>query len=181
MSRQFRSYNANFKKLQRTKKIIYQLWWWKNFFFNVTLFVEKVWRHLTHVQIGLSQRCPSHPRVIFTNILCAAFTSSDPKNAKMTFKSSVLFALLGSARVKASRKMLVKSTPDRHLQVWGCPSQTPLTQPGMGWHSSQLAPVQPSKQLKIFPILVFITFCEPFETTLICYRGGQTFSLAYQI
>jgi len=69
------------------------------------------------VQIGLSQRCPSQPGVNFTNILCAVFTSSDPKRAKMTQKSSVLFALLGSARVKASRKMLVKSTPDRHLQV----------------------------------------------------------------
>jgi hypothetical protein len=38
----------------------------------------------------------------------AVVTSADPKSAKMTVKASVLFALLGSVRVKAAIKMLVK-------------------------------------------------------------------------
>jgi len=57
----------------------------------------------------------SHIRagVHFTNILGAAFTRADPINAKMTFKSSVLFfALLGSERVKTAGKTLMKLTPD---------------------------------------------------------------------
>ncbi len=47
------------------------------------------------------------------------------------------------------------SQPGRHLQVCGCPSQTPLTHPGIGWHSSQLTPVQPSKQLEKTPNFSF--------------------------
>ncbi len=38
-------------------------------------------------------------------------THADPKRAKNTMKSSVFFALLGSALVKAVRKMLVKLIP----------------------------------------------------------------------
>jgi len=49
--------------------------------------------------------------VNFTNILCTTFMSADHKCPKMTVKSSVLFALLRSAQVKAACKMLVKSTP----------------------------------------------------------------------
>jgi len=50
--------------------------------------------------------------VDFTNVLQAASMLSDPKSAKKnTVKLSVLFALLGSARVKAVRKMYVTSTP----------------------------------------------------------------------
>ena len=48
------------------------------------------------------------PGVNFTNVLQAAFTRADPKSAKKTVKLSCFFALLGSARVKAARRMLVK-------------------------------------------------------------------------
>ena len=36
---------------------------------------------------------------------------ADPKSAKKTVKLSSFIALLGSAGVKAARRMLVKSTP----------------------------------------------------------------------
>ena len=36
----------------------------------------------------------------------------DPKSAKKTVKLSSFIALLGSGRVKAARRMLVKLTPD---------------------------------------------------------------------
>ncbi len=39
------------------------------------------------------------------------FTSTDPKSAKKTDCLTVFFALLGSARIKAAHKKLVKSTP----------------------------------------------------------------------
>jgi len=55
-------------------------------------------------------RC-STPRDDFINILRAAFMRADPKSAKSTVKPSVFFALLEYAHVKASIKMLVKSTP----------------------------------------------------------------------
>ena len=54
-----------------------------------------------HGALGLS------PGVNFTNILRAAFTHTDPKSAK---KDSFI-GLLGSARVKAARRMLLKLTP----------------------------------------------------------------------
>jgi len=47
----------------------------------------------------------------FTNILREAFTQTDPKSAKKTDGLTVFFVLLGSARIKGFRKMLVKSTP----------------------------------------------------------------------
>ena len=53
------------------------------------------------------------PMVNFTNVLRAAFTRADPKSTKKTVKLSSFFALLGSARVKAARKMLVKLTTPR--------------------------------------------------------------------
>jgi len=37
---------------------------------------------------------------------------ADPKTVENTVKSSVFFALLGSGCIKASRKILAKSTPD---------------------------------------------------------------------
>jgi hypothetical protein len=46
--------------------------------------------------------------VSFINVLQAAFTLEDPKSAKKTDNLAVFFALLGSARKKAARKMLVK-------------------------------------------------------------------------
>jgi len=48
--------------------------------------------------------------VNFNNILRAAFTSADPRKRKKTNGLNAFFALLGSACVKALRKMLVKST-----------------------------------------------------------------------
>jgi len=54
-------------------------------------------------------------------ILCSAFTCATTKSAKHTVKLSVFFALLGSALVKAARKILVKSTPGgerRLLMIW---------------------------------------------------------------
>jgi len=44
------------------------------------------------------------------NLLKAAFTSLDLKNAKMTIGVTVFFELLGSARVKAACKTLIKLT-----------------------------------------------------------------------
>jgi len=65
------------------------------------------------------------PGVDFTNILRKAYTHADPKSTKNTLKQSVLFALLGSARVKAWHKMLVKSAPafgpqQDHCDPGGC-------------------------------------------------------------
>ena len=51
--------------------------------------------------------------VNFTNVLRAAFALVDPKSAKKAVKLSSFFALLGSSRVKAARRTLVKLTPDR--------------------------------------------------------------------
>jgi hypothetical protein len=51
--------------------------------------------------------------VNFTNVLQATFMLVDPKWVKNTGKSSVyLFTLLGSARVKAVHRMLMKLSPD---------------------------------------------------------------------
>ena len=49
--------------------------------------------------------------VNFTNVLPAALTRADPKSAKKTVKLSSFIALLGSARVKAACRTLVKLTP----------------------------------------------------------------------
>ena len=51
------------------------------------------------------------PGFNFTNILRAAFTRADPKSAKKQLNLTVFFALLGSARVKAACRTLVKLTP----------------------------------------------------------------------
>jgi len=57
--------------------------------------------------------------VNFTNILRTSFTHADPKSGKMTVKSSVLFTLLGSARIKALRKMFVKLSPGMQILIGG--------------------------------------------------------------
>ena len=49
--------------------------------------------------------------VNFTNVLQAAFTLADPKSAIKLLNLSVFFALLGSGRIKAARRTLVKLTP----------------------------------------------------------------------
>ena len=51
------------------------------------------------------------PRVNFINVLREAFTLADPKSTKKLLNLMVFFALLGSARVKAACRMLVKLTP----------------------------------------------------------------------
>jgi len=55
--------------------------------------------------------------VDFNNILRKAYMIAYPKSTKNTVKPSVFFSLLGSARVKAVHKMLVKLTPDRGQEV----------------------------------------------------------------
>ena len=50
--------------------------------------------------------------VNFINVLRAAFALEDPKSAKKTVKLSSFIALLGSGRVKAARRTLVRLTPD---------------------------------------------------------------------
>ncbi len=52
------------------------------------------------------------PGVDFTNILWAALTCKDPKSSKWHCWLDCLFALLGSACIKAARKMLVKWIPE---------------------------------------------------------------------
>jgi hypothetical protein len=49
------------------------------------------------------------------NTLCAAFTRKDPKIVKIQSSYQYLFALLGSASVKALHKMLMKLTPDGRM------------------------------------------------------------------
>jgi len=49
--------------------------------------------------------------VNFTKILRTAFTHADPKSTEMWWLDCKFFVLLGSARTKAVRKMLVKWTP----------------------------------------------------------------------
>ncbi len=49
--------------------------------------------------------------VNFTNILRTAFTLADPKSVKMIDNLTVFFTLLGSASVKAVRRMLMKLSP----------------------------------------------------------------------
>ena len=50
--------------------------------------------------------------VNFTITQRAAFKRTDPKSAKKTVKLSSFIALLGSARLKAAHRTLVKLTPD---------------------------------------------------------------------
>jgi hypothetical protein len=57
------------------------------------------------------------PWVNFTNVPQAAFTRADPKSAKKTVKLSSFIALLGSARVKATCRTLVKLTPDAKIKI----------------------------------------------------------------
>ena len=63
------------------------------------------------------------PGVNFTNVLQATFTREDPKSTIKLLNLTVFFALLGSARVKAARRILVKLTPDlRKDRVTSIPS-----------------------------------------------------------
>jgi len=55
--------------------------------------------------------------VNFTNILKAALLDLIPKAQKNAVKPSVFLVLLGSGRVKASSKTLMKLTPDNVLNI----------------------------------------------------------------
>ncbi len=63
---------------------------------------------------------PKRIRVDFTNkCLRAAFLSPDPKSAKRQSCHQFLFALLGSVRVKAARKMLMKwNLHHAYVEIW---------------------------------------------------------------
>jgi len=50
--------------------------------------------------------------VNFINVLHAAFTSADPKSVRTQSSRQYHFTLLGSARVKAPQKTLMKLTPE---------------------------------------------------------------------
>jgi len=52
------------------------------------------------------------PGVNFTNVLQKAFKHADTKSSKKTYSFTAFLALLGSVRVKAARKLWVKSTPE---------------------------------------------------------------------
>ena len=55
------------------------------------------------------------PGVNFTNVLQASFMRADPKSATKLINLTVFFALLGSARLKATRRLLVKLTPGQKM------------------------------------------------------------------
>ncbi len=52
------------------------------------------------------------PGINFIKILRAAFSLADLKSAKKTENLTVFFVILGSGHVKASRRTLMKLTPD---------------------------------------------------------------------
>jgi len=51
------------------------------------------------------------PGVNFINVLCAAFIQADPQSVKIQLSCQYLFTLLGSVRIEAAHKMLMKLTP----------------------------------------------------------------------
>jgi len=51
------------------------------------------------------------PGVNFINVLQAAFTCTDPHSVKFQLSLQYLFTLLGSARIKAAGRTLMKLTP----------------------------------------------------------------------
>ena len=65
--------------------------------------------HNTHTYTKRNSLTP--PGVDFTNILHAAFTSADSKSAKKDSQLKQLFAILGSAGVKAARKHVDEIDP----------------------------------------------------------------------
>jgi hypothetical protein len=62
---------------------------------------------------------PPIPGVNFTNVFCAAFTLVDPESVKEIQLSDLshhnFFTLLGTVRIKAVRRTLMKLTPDNKL------------------------------------------------------------------
>jgi len=56
------------------------------------------------------------PGINFINVLLKAFTRTDPESVKFQLSRQYLFTLLGSVPVKASKKMLMKLTPEKQEQ-----------------------------------------------------------------
>jgi len=61
--------------------------------------------------------CSYRSSVNFTNILRAAFTLADPESVKKIDNLTVFSTLLGSARVKAVRRTLMKLSPCQCLRT----------------------------------------------------------------
>jgi len=61
--------------------------------------------------------CWFTPGVNFINVLQAAFTHADPKNAQKTVELSVFFVLLGSVLTKVAHRTLMKLNPDDQTVV----------------------------------------------------------------
>jgi hypothetical protein len=55
-------------------------------------------------------------KINFINVLRAAFERTDPESAKKADKSTVCYALSGSALLKSAGEKLVKLTPDGWVQ-----------------------------------------------------------------
>ncbi len=70
-------------------------WWWHTFIFSW----QKLMEH------------PSSPGVNFTNTFTLSFYARRSRKRKNTYNLTVFFTHLGSLRVKAVRRKLMKSTP----------------------------------------------------------------------
>jgi len=87
----------------------------------------------TTTQVAEALNCSLDGRftsgVNFIHVLRAAFMFEDPKIVKIQSCRQYLFALLGSARVKAVNKMLIKlTTGGRHQTLLQCLRSVPLYQ-----------------------------------------------------
>ncbi len=66
---------------------------------------------MTHHILTTALKLYLRSGVNFINVVRAAFLHADAKSAKKTVKLSVFFALLGSVRIKAASRTLMKLTP----------------------------------------------------------------------
>ena len=82
---------------------------------NLWKFQKLSWRRILWGRVEQCEtpwiRSASKAGVNFANILQAAFVREDPKSAIKLLNLTVFFAFLGSERVKAALRMLVKLTP----------------------------------------------------------------------
>ncbi len=65
--------------------------------------------------------------VNFINVLQAAFARADPESVQIQLNRQYIFTLLGSARVKAVCRMLMKLTPGyiipNYQNIYQCPQK----------------------------------------------------------
>ncbi len=115
-----------------------------------------MWRHLWTTLLTFSDVCkPFVPKersgANFIKVLWAAFICADLKNAKNKDKFYVFFALLGSGRVKAVHKMLMKLTPgqafDRFpfsMDTWTNPGsvRSPRHMGNIAWNDQNIRCVE---------------------------------------